>query len=310
MIIVTGGSGYVGSHIVKKLVDGGKSVRAVVRSQDKTQKEGRLEGFNIEIVEADVTKPQTLQTAFDGGEAVIHTVAIAIESGNLTYENINAQGTQNVIDAAKSGGINRFINISQLGADSSLPYRFLASKGLAQQYVANSDLKWTAFRPSVIWGPEDEFANTFAKLVPITPIIYPIIDQNAQFQPVWVGDVATAVAEVIDNPETIGEEYELGGPEILSLLEIEKRTLDAMGARRILVPFPRPILKLLVSIIEIILPSPPVTQSLLELLAVDNTTKNNSINQFVSDPRPFTTSNIAPYMSEFRLSETIAQFRG
>ncbi len=310
MIIVTGGSGYVGSHIVKKLVDAGKPVRVIVRNQLRARNEGRLDGLEIEILEADVTNVESLKSAFKGGEIIIHTVAIAIEKGNLSYEEINAHGTANVLEAAKSVGINRLIHISQLGADSKLPYRFLASKGLAQEYVVKSDMDWTAFRPSVIWGPEDEFANTFAKLIPITPLIFPIIDKEAQFQPVWVEDVSTAVVKAVDDPETIGKEFELGGPEILSLVEIEKRTLDAVGVKRILVPFPRPLLNLIVSMIELIIPSPPVTRSLLELLAVDNTTQTNSITKFVAEPRPFTADNISSYMKKFNIRQTIRQFLG
>jgi NADH dehydrogenase len=310
MIIVTGGSGYVGSHIVKKLVEAGKKVRTIVYSSERTEKEKRLENLDVEIVEGDVTKPESLRAAFDGGEGIIHTVAIAIEKGKLSYELVNAQGTLNVLKAAESVGIKRFINISQLGADPGLPYRFLASKGLAQKYVTESDLDWTAFRPSVIWGPEDEFANTFAKLVPITPIIFPIIDKNVEFQPVWVEDVATAVVRAVEDPGTIGKEYELGGPEILSLLEIEKRTLEALGAKRIMIPFPKFLLNLIVFMMESILPSPPVTRSLLELLAVDNTTQQNAMMHFVGKPRPFTTENIKPYMINFRVRQTISQFLG
>ena len=249
-------------------------------------------------------------SAFNGGETIIHTIAIAIEKSGLSYERINAQGTANVLEAAKINNIKRFINISQLGADPQLPYRFLASKGLAQEYVSKSDMDWTAFRPSVIWGPEDEFANTFAKLVPITPIIFPIIDKHAKFQPVWVGDVATAVVKAIDDPESVQKEYELGGPEILTLEEIELRTLNALGTKRMMIPFPRPLLNIIVSIIERVLPAPPVTRSLLELLSVNNVTSNNSITKFVENPRHFTANNISPYMRNFRVRQTIADFLG
>jgi NADH dehydrogenase len=245
-----------------------------------------------------------------GCKTVIHTVAIAIEKGKYSYELINAQGTANVLEAAKSAGIKRFINISQLGADPNLPYRFLASKGLAQEHVARSGLDWTAFRPSVIWGPEDEFANTFAKLVQITPIIFPIIDKNAEFQPVWVDDVAAAVVKSIDQEDTIGQEFELGGPEVLTLEEIERRTLKAVGANRVMIPFPRPILNVIVTLIENTLPSPPVTRSLLELLSVNNVTQDNTLGRFVEEPRPFTSENIAPYMDKFTIRRTILEFLG
>jgi len=311
MIIVTGASGYVGSNITRKLVEQGKSVRAVIHNRERVDQEGRLKGLKIEFTEADVTRPDTLSQAFAGGTAVIHTVAIAIEKGGRKYETINYQGTVNVVEAARAAGIQRLINMAQLGADSRLPYRFLASKGKAQEYVAASGLEWTAFRPSVIWGPEDEFANTFARLVPITPIIFPIVgDQQAKFQPVWVEDVATCVSKALDDPQTIGHEYELGGPEILTLEEIERRTLKAVGAKRIMVHFPMPLLRLVVGFMESLLPNPPVTRSLLELLQVKNVPDDNATSKFVHEPRAFTAENAAPYMRKFRLAETLAQFMG
>jgi len=311
MILVTGASGYVGSHIVKKLVEAGKPVRALVHNPGRAKLEGRLSGLDIEWVEGDVTRPETLKDALDGVTTVVHTVAIAIEKGGRKYETINFQGTVNIVEAAKEAGIRRFINMSQLGAAADLPYRFLASKGAAQDVVARSGLDWTALRPSVIWGPEDEFANTFARLVPITPIIFPIIgDENAKFQSIWVEDVATVVLKVLEDNTTIGVEYEIGGPEILTLEEIERRTLKAIGARRIMVRFPLPLLRVIVALIETLLPAPPVTRSLVELLAVPNTTENNAIYKFIQDPRPFTPENIATYMQKFTVGETLSQFVG
>lgn len=311
MIVVTGASGYLGSHITRQLVEAGLPVRALVRSKTYAQQEGRLVGLNIELVEADVTQPETLALAFKGATAIVHTVAIAIEKGGRTYEQINYQGTVNVVEAAKAAGVRRVIYISQLGADAKLPYRFLASKGKGQDYVAASGLDWSAFQPSVIWGPEDEFANSFARLIPITPIIFPIVgDETARFQPVWVEDVASSVVKAIDDPATIGKVYQLGGPEVLVLEEIERRTLQALGSRRWLIRFPMPLLKVFVALMETFLPNPPVTRSLLELLEVSNVTTQNAIQQFVSQPRPFTAENAAPYMRTFRVKDTIAQFLG
>jgi uncharacterized protein YbjT (DUF2867 family) len=310
MIVVTGGSGYVGSHIVRKLLEKGKPVRVLVRDREFAQREGRLKGLAVDWSEGDVTQPETLRPALEGASDVIHTVAIAIEKRGQNYEEINYQGTVNTIEAARQAGVNRFINLSQLGAHPDVPYRFLASKGKAQAYVADSGLDWTAFRPSAIWGPEDEFTNTFARLIPLTPLIFPIVDKQAKFQPIWVGDVATCVAEALDKPGTIGKEYELGGPEVLTLEEIERRTLNAIGVRRWLIPFPRSILKIAVTLMEAILPAPPVTRSLLELLQVNNVTNQNGVYEFVPEPRPFTAENTAPYMREFKVSQTLAQLLG
>jgi uncharacterized protein YbjT (DUF2867 family) len=310
MILVTGAAGYVGSHIVKRLVEAGQPVRALVRNRAWAQAEGRLANLKVEWAEGDVTRPETLASAMQGVDVVIHTVAIAIEKGGRKYETINYQGTVNVVDAAKSAGVKRFINISQLGADAKLPYRFLASKGKAQDYVAASGLAWTALRPSVIWGPEDEFANTFARLAPISPLIYPIIgDGQAKFQSVWVEDLATVVVKSLDDPSTIHQDLEIGGPEVLTIAEIERRTLQAIGAKRKLIPVPVPLLRVVVGAMSL-LPAPPVTSSLLDLLSVDNTTRNNAIERFVAQPKPFTAENAAPYMRQFKLGGTLQQFLG
>ena len=311
MILVTGAAGYLGSHIVKRLADEGQAVRALVRNRAWAEAEGRLANLKIEWIEGDVTKPETLAAAMQGVDAVIHTVAIAIEKGGRTYEAINYQGTVNVVDAAKAAGVRRFINVCQLGADSKLPYRFLASKGKAQEYVAASGLAWTAFRPSVIWGPEDEFANTFAKLVPISPLIYPIIGNGqAKFQPVWVEDLVTAIIKSVDDPATVNQDLELGGPEVLTIAEIEQRTLQAIGARRKMIRTPIPVLRVVVKLMELALPASPVTTSLLDLLNVNNTTQNNALGRFVAQPRPFTAENVAPYMRQFKLGNTLKQFFG
>lgn len=309
MILVSGGSGYVGSHIVNRLAQSGRPVRAMVHDIARARREGRLSGLEVDMVAADVTRPDSLEPAVRGVSTVIHTVAIAIEKGRKSYHEINYEGTVNMVEVARQAGIKRFINLSQLGADPDVPYRFLASKGKAQAYVAASDLDWTAFRPSVIWGPEDEFANAFARLVPLTPIIFPIVgDESAAFQPIWVEDVVTCLMKSIDDPATFMEEYELGGPEVLTLEEIERRTLEAIGTRRWMIRFPMPLLRMIVTLMERLLPSPPVTRSLLELLAVSNVPQDNALGRFVDDPRPFTPDNIAPYMREFKLRETLAQF--
>lgn len=311
MILVTGAGGSLGSHIIKQLVQAGQPTRALVRSRSWAEAERRLAGLTLEWAEGDVTRPETLTAALQGVDAVIHTVAIAIEKGGRTYEGIIYQGTVNVVEAAKAAEVRRFINICQMGADVALPYRFLASKGKAQAYVAASSLDWTAFRPSVMWGPEDEFANTFARLVPLTPLVFPIIgDGQAAFQPVWLEDVATAVVKSLHDATTFGQEFELGGPEVLTIAEIERRTLQGLGARRLMIPTPIPLLRIAVTLMSVALPAPPVTPSLLDLLSVDNTAKHNALNRFVAEPRRFTPENVAPYMRQFKVGGTLRQFFG
>jgi NADH dehydrogenase len=311
MIFITGGSGFLGSHIVKRLAEEGREVRVLVRNRERAQKEGRLAGLAVDWVDGDVTEPGSLGEGLSDVKQIIHTAAIAIEKGQATYEDVNYLGTVNLVDAARQAGVRRFINISQLGADPDLPYRFLASKGRAQAYVAGSGLDWTAFRPSVIWGPEDEFANIFARLIPLTPIIFPIIGgPQARFQPVWVEDVCSAAVAALGDDSTIGKEFELGGPEVLTLEQIERRVMEAIDASRMMVRFPMPLLRLAVKAMEVALPNPPVTSSLLELLQVENVTQDNATPRFVDSPREFKPEYLAKYMNDFTAAGTLRSFLG
>lgn len=311
MILVTGASGYVGNNLVRRLVAEGKSVRALVHSPAKAALRLGDIRDQVEIAQGDVTRPDTLRPALEGVNAVVHLVAVAIEKRPGDYERINTQGTINVVEAAKAAGVRRLINMSQNGADSRLPYRFLASKGKAQEYVAASGLDWTALRPSVIWGPQDEFANVQARLIKLTPLIFPIVgDGKARFQPVWVGDVVEAVLRCLDDPQTIGHEYGLGGPEVLTYAQIVERVLAALGARRLTIPVPVPLLRPAVKLMELTLPNPPVSTGLLDLLKVDNVVEHNALTEvFGIEPRPFTPENLS-YMRQFTARGALMRLLG
>ncbi len=310
-ILITGAAGYLGNQTAKKLVAMGRPARALVRTRAKASLRLGDIADRIDIVEGDVTKPASLAPAMRDVSAVIHYVAIAMEKGGQTYESVNYQGTVNVLKAAEAAGVQRFINMSQNGARADLPYRFLASKGRAQQFVAASDMRWTALRPSAIFGPQDEFFNTFARLLKLSPIVFPLIGGGkAEFQPVSVHDVVEAVIRCLDDDSTIGAELALGGPEALSLGEIERRIIEALGAWRILLPVPVGLLRPVVRVMQALLPGSPVSTSLLDLLAVPNTVPDNAlVNHFGMEPIPFSGANIA-YLRDNTLSDTLAKFFG
>ena len=308
-ILVTGAAGYLGNQTVKKLVAAGRPVRALVRSRAKAALRLADVAEQIDIVEGDVTRPQSLAPAMRDVSAVIHYVAIAMEKGGQTYESVNYQGTVNVLDAAQSAGVKRFINMSQNGASSKLPYPFLASKGRAQEVVAASDMHWTALRPSAIFGPQDEFFNTFARLLKLTPLVFPLIGGGkAEFQPVSVYDVVEAVIRCLDDDSTIGAELTLGGPEVLTLGEIERRIIKAMNTWRLLLPVPVALLRPAVQVMQALLPGSPVSTSLLDLLAVPNTVPDNAlVSRFGIEPIPFAGEHIQ-YLNDNTLSDAFARF--
>lgn len=310
LVLVTGGAGFVGNNVISKLVEKGYDIRAVVRNPKKAEMRLGKFGNKIEIVQGDVTQRSDWPNLMRGVDAVVHTVAISMEKGGQTYDDVNYQGTINVIDAAVDAGVGRFINISQNGADASLPYPFLASKGKAQDYVAMQEgIKWTAIRPSAIFGPQDEFFNTFSRLVKLTPLVFPMIGGGkAEFQPVSIFDVAEATVRSIEDDSTIGQELVLGGPEVLTLGEIEKRVVKALNTSRVFVPAPVALLRPVVFVMENTLPGSPVSSSLLDLLAVPNTVPNNAlVDVFGIEPIPFKGQHI-DYLNDTSVGQALNIF--
>ncbi len=279
--------------------------------RDPEEARGRLSnlGGSVEIVRGDVSDRSGLTRLMQGVSAVIHLVAIPMERGSATYESVNYQGTVNVVDAARGAGVQRFINMCQNGATPDHFSRFLRSKGRAQAYVAQSGLQWTALRPSVVFGPQDEFFNAFARLIRLTPVIFPLIDGGrALFQPVSVYDVVEAAVKSLDDDDTLGREFELGGPEVLTLGEIEKRTLAAMDTSRILVNIPASLLRPAVWVMEKALPGTPVNLTLLELLKVPNVVNDNAlVSYFSMQPRAFAGENIR-YLKDATAGSALKRF--
>ncbi len=294
-ILVTGASGFIGNNTVRRLVELGKPVRAMVRNVDKAKKRLADVVDKVEFVQGEVTSRESLTPLMSDVTTVIHLVAIALEKSGQNYEAVNYQGTVNMVDAANEAGINRFINLSQNGADSTSPHRFLKSKGRAQDYVAQHAPNWTALRPSAIFGPQDDFFNSIARLVRLTPVIYPLIGGGtATFQPVSVDDVTEAIVRSIGDDTTIGRELGLGGPEILTLGEIERRILKTLDTRRLLFPAPVWLLRMPVFFMERVIPGSPVSTSLLDLLAVPNVVKDNALTNFFNvKPIPFDGEHIS-----------------
>lgn len=308
-VVVTGAAGFVGNNTIKLLLERGYSVRAMVRSVEKAKMRLGKFGDQVEIVQGTVEDREGLKRVMKDATAVVHTVAISMEKGGQTYDEVNYQGTINVVDAAEHAGVKRFINISQNGADSKLPYRFLASKGKAQEYVASSKLHWTALRPSAIFGPQDEFFNTFARLVKLTPIVFPLIGGGkAAFQPVSIYDVAEATVRSLEDDSTIGKELVLGGPEVLTLGEIEKRVIETLGTRRLMLSVPVGLLRPAVIVMQTLLPGSPVSTGLLDLLAVPNTTPHNDlVETFGMQPIPFSGQHIQ-YLRDVSAGQALKKF--
>jgi NADH dehydrogenase len=171
--------------------------------------------------------------------ALVHLAAIAIEKSGESYEAINTDATATLMDAARSARIERIVHMSQNGASSKSPYRFLKSKGLAEDIVTSSSMKWTVIKPSVIFGPEDEFVNVLARMVRLSPFVFPLPGGGvARFQPIAVDDVARAIIKSLELSSAVHKTYSIGGPVPLTLRQMTERILVAMNARRKLISVP------------------------------------------------------------------------
>lgn len=304
-ILVTGVSGFVGSHLAERLVSEGQTVRGLVRQANAR---GHLSPkLAAELVPGDITRPETLAAAMQDMDAVVHLVAIPYESRGKTFQAINVQGTRNVVQAAQAAGVKRFIHQSALAADSKSPYAYLKSKGQSEDSVRESKLDWTVFRPSVLVGPEDEFANALARWLVLTPLAFPLVgDGQARFQPLWIQDMVTLMGQALNEPRTIHQTYQVGGPEILTYEAMVKQILFALKRKRLLLKVPVPLMRPIIKIMEVVLPKPPATTSLLELLNVDNTaTLDAVVKNFGFKPRRF--ADVISYMNQYSFRKALRE---
>jgi NADH dehydrogenase len=308
-VLVTGAGGFVGTHTCRELARRGWKIRALVRDPGKAQR--RLAGVPLEFVVGDVRDAAALDAGVRNVAAVVHLAAIAIERPGQRYEDVNTAATITVLDAMQRAGVDRLIHMSQNGASSASPYRFLRSKGMAEDAVRASGLDWTVLRPSVIFGREDEFVNVLARLVRLSPLVYPLPGGGrARFQPVAVADVARVIGIALERPETIHQAYPLGGPAALTLRQMVERVLLAMDTKRVLVGVPVPLLYPIVALAQRILPHPPVTTSLLDLLKVDNTVGESALwSVFDVTPVPFAPEELT-YLELITAGDAIRSMMG
>jgi uncharacterized protein YbjT (DUF2867 family) len=286
-VLVTGASGLVGIHTCRELSKNGWQVRAMIR--DPARAAMALGQLPVEFRVGDVRDATALRSSLNGCGAVVHLAAIAIEKKNETYRESNTAATERLISAARAENVQRMIFMSQNGADSRSPHAFLHSKGVAQDSVKTSGLAWTILRPSVIFGPEDQFVNVLARLIRLTPKIFPLPGGGtARFQPIAVDDVGRVVRMALEKKETVRQIYDLGGAVPLTLRQMTERILAAMRTDRKLVPVPIRLLRPVVALMQRLLPNPPVTSGLLDLLSLDNTVTNNALTEtFKVVPVPF-----------------------
>jgi NADH dehydrogenase len=273
-VLATGGTGFVGTHLVNALLRRGHSVAVLARHPDRARNR-----YNrpVEKVRGDVLHPLTLAAALTGRDAVIHLVGIIHEKGEQTFDRMHRVAVENVTAAAREAGVRRLLHMSAMGTSADSPSEYARTKAAGEAAVRESPLDWTIFRPSIIFGPGDGFVSLLAPIVEKNPLFIPVIGRGeTRFQPVSVYDVARIFGDALEKPETIGKTFEVGGPDVLTLNEIYREIATVLGKRRKpLVHLPLWWGRLLARFFESLarrdwISSPPLTRDQLKSLERDN----------------------------------------
>ena len=270
MILVTGGTGFVGRNIVRLLAEKGQRVRCLVR---ETSPRNVLNGLDVDFCTGNILAPNTLEEAFKDIDTVIHLVGIIKEVGDATFERIHAEGTKNVLEAAKNVEVGKYVHMSALGTRPDGVSRYHKTKWQAEEAVRNSGLRYVILRPPIICGADDEFVNMFAKMIKQTFIarIIPVIGTGkSRMQPIYVGDVAHCFVEAAINDDISNKTYEIGGPDAITFNEILDTILKVLQRRRIKIHIPVFMFKPLAFLMEKTMTNPPLNRDQLIMLSEDN----------------------------------------
>ena len=236
-ICVLGGTGFVGQHLVTRLANRGYAVRVPTRHPQRHREIGVLPG--AELVGANIHEPQVLQEQLAGCDAVINLVGVLHEYGNQGFRTVHIELPSKIVDTCRAAGIKQLLHMSALNADAAKgPSQYLFTKGAGEQIVLQAkDLAVTVFKPSIIFGPDDNFYNQFANLLKFSRVL-PLACPNSRFAPVYVGDVARAFETALENAATVGQSYELCGPRIYAFKDLVEDIARMLGKKRLVVGLP------------------------------------------------------------------------
>ena len=304
LVTVFGGSGFLGRHVVRALAREGYRIRPAVRRPDLAfhlQPLGRV--GQIHAVQANLRYPASVEAAVRGADVVINLVGILFERGKQRFEAVQAEGAQQVAQAAAAAGA-RVIHVSALGADPNSTSSYARSKAAGEAAVFAAAPDATIFRPSIVFGPEDDFFNRFGAMARMSPALPLIGGGQTKFQPVFVGDVAKAILKAVGGAAKGGAIYELGGPEVKSFRELMEYVLAVTERRRLLVPLPFWLARLQAFFLQF-MPTPLLTPDQVELLRTDNVVSQAAI----AEGRTLETLGIEPAALEAIVPSYLWRFR-
>jgi len=270
MILVTGGTGFIGQALVRHLVEAGHRVRILIRPS-KTSPRIPV-GLPVEVAVASLKDQRGIRAAMVGVDTVYHIAGVERRGVEADLLDVEVQGTSNVINAAIQTGIDRFFFLSHLGADRASAYPLLKVKAIAEENIRRSGLDYSIFRTAIVFGPNDGFTTSLAQLICSIPFMFFVPgDGNVLIQPIWVEDLAVCLTWALDDDDTRNRTFDIGGPEFLSLVDVFKTIMKILDINRIIIPTSLPFLRIITVILEYLLPSSPVSVYWLDYLSTNRT---------------------------------------
>jgi uncharacterized protein YbjT (DUF2867 family) len=270
MILVTGGTGFIGKALIRHLVEAGETVRTLIRPSAKSP--NLPVGVAVEVAVCGLTDERGLRAAMVGVDTVFHLAGGEWRGPRASLMEVDIQGTRSVASVAAEAGVKRLFYVSHLGADRASAYPVLKAKGIAEEFVRRSGIDYTIIRSAIVYGPNDGLTTGLARILPAMPSIFLIPGDGKQLlQPLWIEDLVTCLAWALEDPDTRNRMVEIGGPEYLALQQVMELVMDAVGIHRRLVHTRPPYLRALTVLFESIFPGLPVSVYWLDYLAANRT---------------------------------------
>jgi len=300
LITVFGGTGFLGRHTIRALAKAGHRIRVAVRFPH--------EGFflppmgtvgQIALLRCNVREADEVAAAVAGADAVINLTGILYQRGEQSFEAVHVEAAEIIAKAAKAAGAKTLVHVSAIGADKDAEALYASSKGEGEERVRAAFPEAAIVRPSLVFGPEDDFFNRFAGLARVLPLLPLIGGGHTKFQPVFVGDVAAVIAKLVQDPALGGKTYEIGGPTVFTFKELMQVVLKETGRKRLLLPVPFALATLKAMFLQF-LPKPLLTPDQVTLLKSDN---------IVTGENGLTALGIAPTSVEAEVPTYLWRFR-